>query len=94
VTSPFRRGEWGAGTHHLHIYALGSFDFENLVLFRDHLRSHPESAAAYERLKRELAATAPDRQSYTDLKRPFIESVLSPYRSQIFGPATGQPKSL
>jgi GrpB-like predicted nucleotidyltransferase (UPF0157 family) len=74
----FRRGEWGAGTHHLHIYASGSPDFENLVLFRDHLRSHPESAAAYERLKRELAATAPHRQSYTDLKGSFIESVLRP----------------
>jgi GrpB-like predicted nucleotidyltransferase (UPF0157 family) len=79
----FRRGERGAGTHHLHIYAFGSFDYERLVLFRDNLRSHPESAAAYELLKRELAATALDRQSYTDLKGSFIESVLSPYRSQI-----------
>ena len=73
----FRRGLRGAGTHHLHVVELGSWEWRRHLLFRDHLRAHPERAADYERLKRELAAThGPDRGAYTDAKTPFIESVV------------------
>jgi len=73
----FRRGLRGAGTHHLHVVEHGSCEWRRHLLFRDHLRAHPERAADYERLKRELAAAhGPDRGAYTDAKTPFIESVI------------------
>jgi GrpB-like predicted nucleotidyltransferase (UPF0157 family) len=72
----FRRGERGAGTHHLHIFDVDSVEYLKMILFRDFLRIHPDSAAAYGKLKQELATAAPDRQSYTDLKEPFVESIL------------------
>jgi GrpB-like predicted nucleotidyltransferase (UPF0157 family) len=73
----FRRGLRGAGTHHLHVVERGSWEWRRHLLFRDHLRAHPERAAEYERLKRALAAEhGPDRGAYTDAKTPFIESVV------------------
>ena len=73
----FRRGLRGAGTHHLHVVELGSREWRRHLLFRDHLRAHPERAAEYERLKREVAARhGHDRRAYTDAKTPFIESVV------------------
>jgi len=73
----FRRGLRGAGTHHLHVVERGGWEWRRHLLFRDHLRAHPETAADYERLKRELAARhGPDRGAYTDAKTPFIESVV------------------
>lgn len=73
----FRRGRRGAGTHHLHVVERGGRQWRRHLLFRDYLRAHPETAAEYGRLKRELAALhGPDRGAYTDAKTPFIESVV------------------
>jgi GrpB-like predicted nucleotidyltransferase (UPF0157 family) len=46
------------------------------LTFRDHLRTHPESAAAYHSLKRELAMRV-SKKAYTEAKSPFIEGVLA-----------------
>jgi GrpB-like predicted nucleotidyltransferase (UPF0157 family) len=60
-------------THHLHLAPAGGRRFADELAFRDRLRADPETAAAYERLKRELAARHPeDREAYTDAKRDFI----------------------
>ena len=72
----FRRGQWGAGTHHLHIYELNSKDWNNIILFRDYLREHPDTAREYMNLKQRLASETSDRQTYTDLKGPFIQLVI------------------
>jgi GrpB-like predicted nucleotidyltransferase (UPF0157 family) len=48
---------------------------EQLAL-RDHLRAHPEDAARYEALKRELA----EREAYTEAKTEFIRSILERLR--------------
>lgn len=48
----FRRGEWGAGTHHLHIYKYKGEHWENHLLFRDYLKAHPDSLRAYDTLKK------------------------------------------
>lgn len=72
----FRRGQWGAGTHHLHIYELNSNDWNNIILFRDYLRKHPDAAREYMNLKQILAIETSDRQTYTDLKGPSIRFVL------------------
>jgi len=76
----FRRGTWGAGTHHLHVYEEGSRAWENILLFRDYLRAHPQTASEYVALKERLAQMTVDRQTYTDLKGPFVERVVSQAR--------------
>jgi GrpB-like predicted nucleotidyltransferase (UPF0157 family) len=46
------------------------------LAFRDWLRDHPDDAAAYERLKRDLAERHPrDTYTYTDAKTEFIREV-------------------
>jgi GrpB-like predicted nucleotidyltransferase (UPF0157 family) len=45
------------------------------LAFRDYLRAHPHTAAAYARLKYQLAATLGDRRAYTEAKTDFIRAV-------------------
>ena len=62
-------------THHIHVFEP---EREKEIRFRDHLRSHPETAKAYEALKRELAGRfTHDRKGYTDAKTEFIEGILA-----------------
>lgn len=57
---------------HVHVRRSGSFSEQFALLFRDYLRAHPSDAAAYEALKRRLAAeVGDDREAYTDAKGPF-----------------------
>jgi GrpB-like predicted nucleotidyltransferase (UPF0157 family) len=73
----FRRGERGAGTHHLHVVEFGGAEWRRHLLFRDRLRADDEKAREYARLKRELAAAhAEDRGAYTEAKTPFIARVV------------------
>ncbi len=61
---------------HLHLVAVTSAFWERHLLFRDYLRTHPDTARAYERLKRELAVRfGSDRAAYTDAKTAFIRAV-------------------
>jgi GrpB-like predicted nucleotidyltransferase (UPF0157 family) len=78
----FRRGEWGAGTHHLHIYEHGSEEWENIIMFRDYLRKHKDAAEEYIKLKKQLARQH-DRQMYTVLKGPFIQAILNNARKEM-----------
>ncbi|GGD82834.1 GrpB family protein [Paenibacillus nasutitermitis] len=80
----FRKGKWRRGTHHLHVYELGSEEWNNNLLFRNYLRNHPEKVQEYARLKRQLASLhADDRETYTKLKAPFIHSILDLAGSKI-----------
>ena len=64
-------------THHLHVVQYESDLWRNHLLFRDYLRAHPQIAAQYENLKRELAQThRENREAYTEGKNEFIENVL------------------
>jgi GrpB-like predicted nucleotidyltransferase (UPF0157 family) len=64
-------------SHHLHVFEARSEGWPGLLAFRDHLRNHPDDAAAYARIKRELAAADPvDRPRYRSGKAPFITGVL------------------
>jgi GrpB-like predicted nucleotidyltransferase (UPF0157 family) len=50
--------------------------------FRDWLRTHPEAAAEYMALKKELAARFPaDREAYIEGKTAFVEGVLREARA-------------
>ena len=63
---------------HLHCYPESHPDWERHLAFRDWLRAHPDGAAAYGTLKRDLALRFPnDRMAYTDAKSDFIESALA-----------------
>jgi GrpB-like predicted nucleotidyltransferase (UPF0157 family) len=65
-------------THHLHLVPVGSDRYRDELAFRDYLRSHPQSAAEYAALKRELAIRfAQDREAYTEAKSDFVHATLA-----------------
>jgi GrpB-like predicted nucleotidyltransferase (UPF0157 family) len=65
-------------THHLHLVVPGSEAWREELMFRDILRAEPETASAYEELKRRLADEhRHDREAYTVAKTEFIESALA-----------------
>lgn len=64
-------------THHVHIFEQNSDHWRNKLLFRDYLRSNPDVAEEYERLKIKLAQEhLYDREKYTDEKLNFVNHVL------------------
>lgn len=63
---------------HLHMVEENSTFFRDQLLFRDYLRTHPETALEYGRLKVELAQRhREDREAYTDGKSAFIQGILA-----------------
>jgi GrpB-like predicted nucleotidyltransferase (UPF0157 family) len=67
----------GWRTHHLHIFEAATKNWQTLLTFRDHMRTHPDDAAEYGRLKTLLAAAdAHDRPRYRAGKAPFIQDLL------------------
>ena len=72
----FSRDENGSRTFHVHVCPEGSEWERRHLAFRDWLREHPGDAAAYERLKRELAQAHPrDTYSYADAKSSFVRAI-------------------
>ena len=67
-------------THFIHVVRYGGKMWNDYIAFRDTLRSNPEIAREYERLKTELAASTGDRYAYTDGKHEFVEKVLESAR--------------
>ena len=62
--------------HHLYVCAQDSEELKRHLAFRDYLRSHPEAASEYGRIKEEGAALYPyDIDRYIEHKSPFIENV-------------------
>lgn len=71
------RSPTGEPAHHLYVCPPDSMQYKRHIAFRDHLRTHPEDADAYVRLKRDLSAKyRVDRDAYTQSKTQFIEAVL------------------
>ncbi len=67
----------GARTHHVHLAPRGHKLWEGLI-FRDHLRTHPDDARAYADLKRRLVeAHAQERERYTNAKTEFVARILA-----------------
>jgi GrpB-like predicted nucleotidyltransferase (UPF0157 family) len=52
-----------------------------MVVFRDFLRRFPSAASEYLELKATVAANAADRKIYTDMKGPFVRSILERARA-------------
>ena len=77
----FRKFVEGVRTYHLHMVEQGGDYWQRTILFRDYLRRNPDEAAAYDRLKRGLAARfGSDIEGYTEAKTEFIESALAKAR--------------
>ena len=75
-------------THHLHIYTDRD-EVRRRLLFRDHLRTHPDSCAAYLALKQDLVRRfSDDREAYTDAKSEFIDRIVQ----SLGGPARRVPR--
>ena len=69
--------------YHLHMVELTSDFWKRHLLFRDYLRTHPETAQEYFKLKKRLATKyRSDREEYTDAKTSFIESVIAKARTE------------
>ena len=67
----------GRTVAHVHMLPVGHPDARKHLVFRDHLRTHPDTAREYERLKRELASKyRDDRRTYTDSKADFISAII------------------
>jgi GrpB-like predicted nucleotidyltransferase (UPF0157 family) len=80
----FRKCKLRARTHHLHFYEFESEHWNNQLLFRNYLRTHPDELKSYNQLKKELAENYRfDRVSYTDAKGPFIQNVLIKAKKEI-----------
>ncbi len=80
----FRKGEYRAGTHHLHIYEFESDFWTNNILFRDYLRNHPVVLIEYYHFKKKLAKKYPyDRVSYTNGKNEFIKCIINKAREEL-----------
>lgn len=68
-------------THNLHVVEVGGDLWNGRIVFRDHLRSHPELAGEYARLKHDLAERfRDDREAYTRAKADFVLAVLERVR--------------
>ena len=64
-------------THFAHVTVYGSDYWNNDLLFRDYLRSHPYRAQEYADLKEKLAREySNDRGSYTSGKARFVIETL------------------
>lgn len=60
---------------HLHIRLQGAPNQRYALLFRDYLRSHPQSAEAYARLKHRLAGSLTDPERYPEVKDPAVDLI-------------------
>lgn len=65
----------GGRPTHLHVRVAGAPNQRYPLLFRDYLRTHPASAAAYAELKRRLAASLADPSTYPDVKDPAVDLI-------------------
>ena len=71
----FFRPPSGQRPTNLHVRAAGRANQRYPLLFRDYLRAHPRSAAAYAELKRRLADNLRDLDTYPDVKDPACDLI-------------------
>lgn len=72
----FRKDNEGVRTHQIHMVALNSEFWHRHLAFREYLKAHPNIAAEYATLKRNLAEQDwQDVNDYADAKTEFIQSI-------------------
>ena len=70
----FREPE-GARKTNTHVRVQGRANQRYPLLFRDYLRTHPDSAGAYAELKMRLAAHLADPKTYPEVKDPAVDLI-------------------
>lgn len=65
------------GDVNLHVRLVGSPNERLALLFRDWFRAHPEAVPAYAVFKRSLAAASPDIATYSNVKDPIVDLVIT-----------------
>jgi GrpB-like predicted nucleotidyltransferase (UPF0157 family) len=60
---------------HVHVRVLGRANQRYALLFRDFLRAHPATGEAYAELKRRLAQSLADPQSYPEVKDLAVDLI-------------------
>lgn len=74
----------------LHVFSSGCAEIDEMVAFRDHLRSNPADRQRYEAEKRRLAAKDwPVVQDYADAKSPVVADIKARMRPHQGEPPTG-----
>lgn len=74
----FWKGTFEINTFNLHIVEYGDENWENQILFRNFIISHPEFKQDYTDLKLDLAKKfKDDRNEYTNKKSDFIKQIIS-----------------
>jgi GrpB-like predicted nucleotidyltransferase (UPF0157 family) len=63
--------------HHLYVCPAGVLSLRNHLALRDHLRAHPDAAAAYGALKLKLASETDDIDVYIAGKTDLVASFLA-----------------
>ncbi|WP_127532047.1 GrpB family protein [Paenibacillus kobensis] len=59
-------------THHVHIYEVGNINIDYHLNFKEYLKSHPDEAKTYGKLKLHLSKQSPDNVGvYQDGKEAF-----------------------
>ena len=71
-----RKGGSDCRTHYIHVEVKGSEYWNNHIIFRDYLLSHPEYVKKYEDMKKNMAEWFSARKEYTAHKRQFIQEVI------------------
>jgi GrpB-like predicted nucleotidyltransferase (UPF0157 family) len=80
-TKGFANERPGERRANIHVRVAGRANHRYALLFRDYLRAHQETAAAYAAFKLKAAALlAHDSDSYSDLKDPVCDLVYLPAR--------------
>jgi GrpB-like predicted nucleotidyltransferase (UPF0157 family) len=83
----------GIRTHHVHVFAQRSPHVKRHLAFRDFMNAHPQWAAEYSELKRELAAKHPEsNQHYYNGKSDFITSIDKLAAAWNMGEQCGEPE--
>jgi GrpB-like predicted nucleotidyltransferase (UPF0157 family) len=78
----FVRADDGVRSHILHVVTLDSWPTRNQRILRDYLRKHPEDAARYARLKREIAAAGTAAGDYARAKTALVQELTDQARAE------------
>ena len=73
----FTKGSEQKRTYYLHVGEIGSDYAEDMILFRDYLRSHKDTAREYSKLKKQLGEKYQStREIYTVKKEKLIKEII------------------
>ncbi len=71
-------------THYIHIEVYNSYKWEEHIVFRDYMRTHPEDLQKYQEIKVYASeAFKNERKKYTAYKDEFIKGILAKAKAEL-----------